>query len=79
MNAKVEVESIVIPPNLVPTFDRLVTDYALAHKEPPSECRRLVEIVVLQRGVRALAEDLKANKEFGERMGWPKTEGSEAT
>lgn len=52
--------TIDIPPGLVPQLDLLVTEYALAMKEEPSACRRAVEIAVLQRGVAAVREGLKA-------------------
>ena len=75
MNAKIqEKTTIEVPPRLELALDRLVTEYALAHREEPSACRRGVEIAVLQKGMRALEEELKANAAFGERMGWAKEE-----
>jgi hypothetical protein len=75
VNAKIqEKTTIEVPPGLELALNRLVTEYALAHREEPAACRRGVEIAVLQKGVRALAEELKANAALGERMGWAKEE-----
>jgi hypothetical protein len=75
VNAKIqEKTTIEVPPGLEVALDHLVTEYALAHREEPSACRRGVEIAVLQKGVRALVEELKANAALGERMGWKKKE-----
>lgn len=61
MNQPIESKAvIVIPPALVPAIDHLVTEYALAHKEEPGEAvRRIIEITVLQRGIRAVREGMK--------------------
>jgi hypothetical protein len=69
-------DTITIPPALVPVIDRLVTEYALEHKEEPWVCRRAVEIAVIQRGVRDLQTEMtaNANNALAERMGWPKGE-----
>jgi len=80
VNAKIEEKTTIeVPPGLELALDRLVTEYALAHREEPSACRRGVEIAVIQKGMRALAEELKANAAPGDRMGWSKTEGAEVT
>ena len=50
--------TIVVPPNLLPALDRLVTEQALRTKEEPDQVRRAVEITVLQRGIAALREGL---------------------
>ena len=71
--------TIVMPPGLVPAFMQLVADYAEQHREDPVACCRGVEIAILQRGLKSLSEELRANAELGERMGWAKTEGSSAT
>ena len=67
--------AIVLPPGLFPAFMQLVLDYADQHRETPDACFRGVEIAVLQLGMRALRDELKANADLGERFGWAKEEG----
>lgn len=65
MNATIQEKTvIVVPAGLERALEHLVTEYALAHKEEPEACRRAVEITVLQRGVAAVEQGLKANKEL---------------
>lgn len=59
-----------VPPGLQAALEQLVRDYADLHREPADDVRRAVEIAVLQRGIRALADDVAENKALSRRMGW---------
>ena len=76
MSRRIEVSevSIAIPPGLVADFRKLVFDYSAQHREPPLDCLRAVEIAIVQRGMRAMREEMKENRKLGERMGWAKEE-----
>ena len=71
--------AIIVPPRLLLEMTALVQVYAAQHREQPLDCIRGVELAVLQLGLRALKEQLKANAELGERMGWAKEEEQENT
>lgn len=61
---------VAVPPNMVRALDKLVDDYAAATGQISDECRRLVEIGVLTRGVRMMAEQVEEERKYAERMGW---------
>lgn len=61
---------IAVPPNMALVLEKLVTDYAAATGQEVAECRRLVEIGVLTRGVRMMAAQVEEERKTAERMGW---------
>ncbi len=61
---------ILVPPRMVEILHALVRDYADATGQPADECRRLVEIAVLTRGVRMMQEQVVVERETAVRMGW---------
>lgn len=63
---------IQVPPLLAGTIDQLVENWAKAFG---ADDRRSVEIAIIQRGIRAVQEELKGALEHGERMGWSESGG----
>jgi hypothetical protein len=61
---------IAIPPAMVVALEKLVADYATATGQEVAECRRLVEIGVLTRGVRMMAEQVEVEAKTSRKMGW---------
>lgn len=49
---------ITVPPALVEQLDALITEYSLKYGEAPEDCRRMLEITALQRGIASLRKDL---------------------
>jgi hypothetical protein len=70
MSGNPERVAILVPPTMASALDKLVADYAAAVGEDPAECRRLVEVAVLVRGVRMMREEVEAERKMAERMGW---------
>lgn len=70
---------IVVPPLLTVALDELAREYSVLHSEDFAASRRVVEIAVLQFGMRELQADITrvSNKELCERMGWPVEEEEE--
>lgn len=62
--------AMLVPPMLSAALDRLVADYAAATGQQPEDCRRLVEIAVLTRGVRTVTEEVENERAHAKRMGW---------
>lgn len=65
-----EIAVIRLPPAMAAPFEKLVADYAAATGQPVSEIRRLVELGVLTRGVRAMQVEVEEQRALSERMGW---------
>lgn len=63
-------EMIAVPPRMVEVLSQLVADYASATGQTAKECRRLVEVAVLTRGVRMMQEQVEVERETSRRMGW---------
>lgn len=61
---------IAVPPNMAAVLEKLVADYAKATGQEPAECRRLVEIGVLTRGVRMMTEQVDVELATSRKMGW---------
>lgn len=61
---------IAVPPNLAGAVKKLVSDYAAATGQTVDDCRRLVEIAVLTRGVRMMGEQVELELATSRRMGW---------
>lgn len=61
---------IAVPPNMARALDKLVADYAAATGQTVEDCRRLVEIGVLTRGVRMMVEQVEVERKTAKRMGW---------
>lgn len=61
---------IVVPPNMAAAVEKLVADYAAATGQTVDDCRRLVEIAVLTRGVRMMGEQVEIELATSKRMGW---------
>lgn len=62
--------SVLVPPTMAAALAKLVADYAAAVGETPEECRRLVEVAVLTRGVRMMQEQVEAERKYAEKVGW---------
>lgn len=61
---------IAVPPRMVALIEKLVADYAAATGQEVAECRRLVEVGVLTRGVRMMVSQVEEERKLSERMGW---------
>jgi hypothetical protein len=65
---------IQVPPLLAGAIDQLVESWAKAFG---ADDRRSVEIAIIQRGIRAVQEELKDALEHGGRMGWSESGGAD--
>lgn len=65
-----ETTVVRVPPAMVAPLEKLITDYAAAVSQPKDEVRRLVELGVLTRGVRAMQVEVEEHRKLNERMGW---------
>lgn len=70
MSGNPEKVVIAIPPNMVTALEKLVADYAAATGQEVADCRRLVEIGVLTRGVRMMAKQVEEEAATSRKMGW---------
>ena len=70
MSAASKPTAIRLPPQLAEAFEKAVSDYAAVTGEPVEECRRVIEVAIITRGMRALREQIEAEKKHAERMGW---------
>lgn len=61
---------MLIPPAMAVALDAVVVGYAAATGQTAEECRRLVELGVLTRGVRAMQVEVEEQRKLAERMGW---------
>lgn len=72
MNGNLGVVVVVVPPSMVEALLGVVDGYATATGQPANECRRLVEVGVLTRGLRAMQVEVEEQRKLAERMGWPR-------
>lgn len=70
MSGNPEKVMIAVPPNMVAVVEKLVADYAAATGQTVDECRRLVELGVLTRGVRMMATQVEEERKHAVKMGW---------
>lgn len=70
MSCNLEPGLLMVPPNMVAVLHRLIGNYAKATGQTVDECRRLIEIAVLTRGVRMMEEEVQVQLKHAERMGW---------
>ena len=70
MSGNPEKVVIAVPPNMAAALEKLVADYAAATGQEVAECRRLVEIGVLTRGVRMMTEQVELELATSRKMGW---------
>lgn len=64
---------IVVPPALAAQILEVTTAYARATGDTAEDCRRVVEIAILQRGLASMREQVKVEEETSRKMGWPTT------
>lgn len=61
---------IKVPPALVAAIKQVTTDYARATGQGEEECRRLVELGVLTRGLESMRRQVEIEAKTTRKMGW---------
>lgn len=61
---------IVVPPALVAAIKQVTTDYARATGQGEEDCRRLVELGVLTRGLESMRRQVEIEAATTRKMGW---------
>jgi len=61
---------LVVPAALVEVIKQVTTDYARATGQSEEDCRRLVELGILTRGLESMRRQVEIEQKTTERMGW---------
>lgn len=61
---------IAVPPALVAAIQQVTTEYARATGQNEKDCRRLVELGVLSRGLESMRRQVEIENETTKKMGW---------
>jgi hypothetical protein len=69
MNQRIQTV-IAVPPALVAVISQVTADYAHATGQTEEECRRLVELGVLTRGLEAMRRQVEIEEQTARKAGW---------
>jgi hypothetical protein len=69
MNQRIQTV-IVVPPALVAAISQVTADYARATGQTEDECRRLVELGVLTRGLESMRRQVELEEQTARKAGW---------